>query len=543
MFHEVLKTLKTYKILFLITFFIMIITNALSLFMNIINQKLFDKVFYDRDIEFLLTRGIYIIISIYVSILVLGIATKKLSADLYANTIAIMRSKYFEKILNSHYLFFGDKKPSDLSYRMFTDIGTIHMYVLDILMNVPLRIMYAIIGFILLLRWSKILTLIYLFFVGLGIVSVLITRKYRAHIAKKQREWEQGLVTTIQENFYNILLIKSAGIEKNRITRGNKKIIEYSKIDSKNTLYFSLLSLINNFSNNIWSIVLIVVGAYLVIENQITIGAYVMFSSLASSISGIVLNLLDTVFRYPQACISYSRYKEYLENSVERVDGVGEKFSFTKFLTGENIDYGYPNGNKDVIHKMNFSFSPKMLVAIVGENGKGKTTLMNILARIIEEENLSIYIDGNNINKVCKVEYMKQVSYCTQKTELFNDTFIYNIFLDREDRMGNEDLLKLIKRLNMENLINELPQKMYTNIGPAGYQLSAGNIQKIGIIRALIGLPQIVLFDEPSSNLDIESKKNLYEFMKEYVEKNNALIMVVSHDNEFIEYADVIMYI
>ncbi len=106
MIRLVFRSLKRNKVKFIITIFVMMITNMLSLLMNVMNQRIFDIAFYNRNIQYLVTHGIYMIISIYIIILVLGIVTKKLSADLFANSIAIIRSEFLENVINSEYLFF-----------------------------------------------------------------------------------------------------------------------------------------------------------------------------------------------------------------------------------------------------------------------------------------------------------------------------------------------------------------------------------------------------------------------------------------------------
>lgn len=409
-------------------------------------------------------------------------------------------------------------------------------------MNVPLRIMYALGGIILLFLWSHLLTIVYLFFLCINVMTVLLTRKYRTKLVKSQKESEQGLMSKIQENFYNILLIKSAGIEGKRIYRGKGEIHKYSLIDSRNTLHFSLLNIINGFSNNIWSIVLIVMGAFLVYDNRMTVGEYLIFSILSSSISGIIFNLLDIIFKYPQACISFKRCEEYMGFKKHCIEGT-EKFRLEKAFSVNDLSYRYPGGAQNVINNMSFMLKPQSVVAVVGENGNGKTTLANVITRLLNVEDSKIFIDNLDIKKIDKMEFSRYVAYCTEKTQIFNASLVYNILLDREQVITDDELKEILIQINLKDVIDSLPYKMETVIGAGGIQLSAGNIQKLGIVRTLITKPKIVVFDEPGTNLDIESKCNLYELIKRYANDNRALVLVVTHDKEFLPYADDIIYV
>lgn len=425
---------------------------------------------------------------------------------------------------------------------MFSDLSVVHIYVLDALMNVPLRIMYALSGIIILFLWSHLLTIVYLFFLCINVLIVLLTRKYRTKLVKRQKESEQGLMSKIQENFYNILLIKSAGIEEKRICRGKDEIHKYSLIDSRNTLHFSLLNIINGFSNNIWSIVLIVMGAFLVYDNCITVGEYIIFSILSSSISGIIFNLLDSIFKYPQACISFKRCEEYMGFKKSHIEGT-EKFRLEKALTVNDLSFRYPGGAENVINNMSFILKPQSVVAVIGENGNGKTTLVNIITRLLNVEKSKIFIDNLDIKKINKTEFSRYVAYCTEVTQIFNASLAYNILLDREQVITDEDFKEILIQINLKDVIESLPYKMETLIGVGGIQLSAGNIQKIGIVRTLVTKPKIAVFDEPGTNLDIESKCNLYKLIKTYANDKKALVLVITHDKEFLPYADNIIYV
>lgn len=201
-------------------------------------------------------------------------------------------------------------------------------------------------------------------------------------------------------------------------------------------------------------------------------------------------------------------------------------------MSVDKLSYQYPDGERRIINELSFIARPGMIIKINGENGSGKSTLLNYLARWIAYEKGDVRLDNINIFDIKGDEYKKNIGYVYPDVEVFNLTYYENIVLGR-DNVDPKYIEHLIDELNIRKMIEKMTYGMDTVIGKNGYQLSAGNIQKVGILRAFCHKPKIILLDEPTENLDLISKQRFVEFIKNYVKENQAIVYLVSHDSIF----------
>lgn len=507
----------------------MMVANLLSILLKYINKITFDEVFYNKNIYFLMNKMIYIIAGIMIVLLCVGLLNQYLSSKLYTIIDVRLKIDFYRDIIFSEYLFFNKTSPSNIYYRMFSDLSIFSTYIIDICINTPIKIIYMITCSAFMINWSLLLSCVYYGLLVISIMCIILTKKYVDKISKQQREVEQQLVGFVHEDFSKIKAIKACGIELWKVEKAKDKFESFSQIQIKNKFLLTFFEVINHFSDNIWSILYVVLGAYLVYSNKITIGAFISFVSMTASVSSIAYSLLNLLYLYPQAKVCYERYIEYTENKNKFEFSGDQCFSFADELSINNLSYMYPDSNIQVLKNISFSVVPESIVMIRGENGIGKTTLENILVRWIAYDKYEIKIDHKNIFDISGSDFKKNVGYFYQDIDVFNTTFIENITLGRE-YIDLDYVMQLIHQINMENAIEIMPEGIDTYIGEGGYQLSSGNIQKLGILRTLSARPKIVLFDEPTENLDKKSKEYFIKIVKEYVKENKALIFIVSHD-------------
>ncbi|MCL2050184.1 MAG: ABC transporter ATP-binding protein/permease [Lachnospiraceae bacterium] len=505
--------------------------------MNIINQRVFDEVFYNKNISFLFDFMIYVIITLFAISILLGLVNKYLSIRLYTKTSTDLKRQYYDDILISDMLILKNRKSSDLHYRMFSDVNAVCKYVLDIITTIPIKILYMILCTLILFSWSGILTITFYGLTFINLLCVIITKKYMKNIYEQKKKIEQDLSSKIYEDFDRIELTRAFGIEPQRKRRMQGKLDNFTKFDIKNSFIASLLVLVDGLAFNIWGVISVIVGAFLVYNEALSVGQFITFVAIAATLSSIILSLLNFIFIFPTTKISYQRIKEYTNSTRVDENERSEKFSFNKKIEIRDLSFKYPNSKRAVLKNVNLSLKPGEIVCITGENGIGKTTLQSIIAKIIEDKDFDIYIDETKIQNIANQEFRKNLAYASQETYLFYDTILSNIVLDREN-IDTGFIELLIKRLYLDNIIELLPNKLNTIIGDNGYQLSLGSSQKIAIIRTLANKPRIAIFDEPTANLDQASTKSLLAIFEEYKIEHNALIIIVSHDKALIELAD-----
>ena len=176
------------------------------------------------------------------------------------------------------------------------------------------------------------------------------------------------------------------------------------------------------------------------------------------------------------------------------------------------------------------------MISIIGKSGSGKTTLINIILGLIKPSSGDILID-NKKKILFNNFWYKKIGYVAQDIYLSDDTLKNNILFGRKNnKMNNLKIKKLIKLLNLENMVNNFDQGINTMVGDRGVRISGGERQRIGIARALYNNPEIIIFDEATASLDIELEQEVIKKIKK--EYKNSTIISVSHRKVPIMFSD-----
>jgi ABC-type bacteriocin/lantibiotic exporter with double-glycine peptidase domain len=226
-------------------------------------------------------------------------------------------------------------------------------------------------------------------------------------------------------------------------------------------------------------------------------------------------------------------------NNSNSIVGNINKIDFTKNLIIENLNFGYSDLKKEIINNFNIQINFGNFLGISGVSGSGKTTLISIILGLLKPDKGNILVDGINVFNDIRA-WQAIIGYVPQNLYLIDDTIQNNIALGILKEDLNFDLLNKVINLScLEDLINELPEGIKTNIGEKGINLSGGQRQRIGIARALYRQPKLLILDEFTNALDkkIEEKilNNIYEL------KKSVTGIVVSHDNNVLKNCDKII--
>ena len=208
-----------------------------------------------------------------------------------------------------------------------------------------------------------------------------------------------------------------------------------------------------------------------------------------------------------------------------------QKISFKNSLELKNISFKYKNRRNTVLDNLNLVIKKGDSLGIVGVSGSGKSTLVDIISGLLEPSKGEIVLDKKNIQKLKSTNWLDKIGYLPQENKLLDESILINITLEYDIEKINYDLLKEVcQKTGLEDLINNLEQKYYTNVGENGFELSGGEKQRIGIARLLYAKKEILIFDESTSNLDEINKKRFIETVNNLSSDNT--IIIISHDNE-----------
>lgn len=536
-----LNSLKGHRIKCLGLLILLLFSNVVNLGFSVINQITVDEVIYNRNIHFLLDKMIYIILIMLFAIVLVSIVNKYLFLNIAANSLKKLRMDFFANILNSDYLYIIEKSGSDIYYRMFSDLNIIHQFSINVIMSMPIQIVSTVLILLIMFNWSAVLSIAYLILMFINIIGIHLSKKHVKKIYKIQRAAEQSIISNIQEDFNNCDNIKCYGIENIRINLMKNKMNSFTTIDVKNSFVLSLITIVNNLTLLFWSVISIAIGAYLIYQNNLSIGQFVAFQTLSNMVSPTLKGVLELVYAYPTIKVSYERILEYCKQTNNTFIE-NKACTYSKKLELTINSYMYPKSQNFIIKNFKFECYPGEAIGIVGGNGTGKTTVLNIISRLITNGDFNVQIDSINIKLISWVNYKANVTYLYQDIKLFNDSIINNITLNRQN-IDKDFMMYLIKTMHFDNFINSLPNGLDTNLNGDVLCLSLGNKQKLGIIRTFLTKPKIVLLDEPTSNLDMVAKEGLIELIDYYKKEFNAIVIIATHDKQIMRSLDKLNYI
>jgi len=227
-------------------------------------------------------------------------------------------------------------------------------------------------------------------------------------------------------------------------------------------------------------------------------------------------------------------YNELKNTSLSQEDYKSEsKFKNFINISLRNIHFNYPNSRKLILNNINLEIKKNKIYLLTGPNGSGKSTLLNIISGLITPTSGNIFLNKNLINKRNSFHLKNLVGYVSQNIFLADRSILYNITFETDKKKINNKLLQdVINISDLNDIINEKPDKINTIVGQDGSLLSGGQIQRIAIARALYKDPSILIFDEATNGIDVYSKNKILNTIKKL--KNKKTLILVTHDKEII---------
>ena len=203
-----------------------------------------------------------------------------------------------------------------------------------------------------------------------------------------------------------------------------------------------------------------------------------------------------------------------------------EKINFNKSIELKNVDFGYDD--KLILKNVNLEIQKGSFIGLTGQSGTGKSTLLNIISGLLKYSSGDILIDSNKKDFFSKNNWFNKISYVSQNVYLNDDTIINNITLGDTRKNIQTDLINdILQKVNLLDFVNNLPDQLHTNIGEGGSKLSGGQIQRLGLARAIYKDSEIFILDEPTNSLDLNNEKNIISFLK--ILQGTKTIIMSSH--------------
>ncbi len=343
----------------------------------------------------------------------------------------------------------------------------------------------------------------------------------------------------LNATFLNMQTIKSCaaeGFQKNKIhlayTKGVNPAFKKLIVLWDNTIFFQQI---------IFSLGFVMVFAYaisLLKINQISSGELIMFLGYLNLIQVPLSDLLWQWHSFQKGMTVIKRVREILEIKTEDYNLSGEVLKEAKGkVEFKNVSFGYQNKNL-ILNEINLLALPGQKIAVVGGSGEGKTTLVDLLSLYFLPSKGKILIDGIDVRNLNLQFLRKIIAYVPQEIILFNDTIKNNIRYGKPDA-ADEEIVAAVKAANADRFIETLPKKYEQLVGERGIKLSTGQKQRLAIARALIRDPKILILDEATSSLDVESEKLVQDALEKLIE--NRTTFIIAHRLSTIRKANKIL--
>ena len=448
-----------------------------------------------------------------------------------------LRKDVFHNVINLHYGFFVKNKTGSLITRITTDT----YYLSGAMANTYTALikdsltLIVLVGNMFYQNWKLAFLSIIVF--PIAIIPIRVLGKKIRKVTKNLQHQVGNLASLLEETFKGIKNVKSFNAENFEIKRINKEISFARELNFKQE---KITARSRPFTETLGSMaagLAIFGGGVFVINDNMTAGELMSFLVSLMLAYAPLKNLINVNVTLQGGLGAASRIFEFIDmkNDVRGGNEILNRFEKIEF---EKVKFQYPNSHKDILNEISFVIQKNKKIALVGPSGSGKSSLMALMIRLFDNQEGNISINNNNIQKLKLANLRKMFSLVTQDTVLFDGSIYENIKYNSSSSKKNiEDAIKFSC---VNDFVDDLPEKLETNIGENGVKLSGGQRQRIAIARALAQQNQVILLDEPTSNLDLKTEATLFKNLSNL--KNKTLI-VIAHRLSTIKDFDEIYFI
>ena len=476
--------------------------------------------------RYIIISGLQMLGIAFVS-MVSAILVMLLSAKVAAKLGNTLRDKVFKKVLSFSTKEFNEFSTASLITRSTNDIQQIQM-----LVNAMFRVViYApVIGlgglFHVLTSTNKSMTWIIALAIGVIILVVGVLFMFTMFKFKKLQDLVDKLNLVSRETLTGIPVIRAFNTEKKeeqRFDASNRDLMKTNVFVNRSmSMMMPLLMLIMN------GITLLIVwtGAKNIDSGVMQVGDMMAFIQYTIQIvmSFLMISMLSIAL--PRAAVSSKRINEILdtEPNIKDKDEVEEFKNNSGLVEFKDVSFRYPDADTEILEDISFTAEPGKTTAIIGSTGSGKSTIVNLIPRFYDVTGGELLIDGINIKDVPQKELRRKIGFVPQKGMLFSGTIKSNIKYGNPE-MSDEEMIKAARIAQATEFIDSKPNKYDTEISQGGTNVSGGQRQRLSIARAIATDPEIFVFDDSFSALDLKTDSKLRSALKEKTENKTVIIV------------------
>ncbi|MCF8429697.1 MAG: ABC transporter ATP-binding protein/permease [Bacteroidia bacterium] len=453
-----------------------------------------------------------------------------------------LKNEIYQKYQTLDMEFYRQNQTGDLMNRISDDVGRVRMYIGPAVMYTVNLIVTCSITIYVMFQTNAMLTWYTL--IPLPILSITIF--YVNNLIEKRSDAIQSklsdLTSFVQQSFSGIRVIKSFGIEKlfeadllKQSDEYKAKQLSLAKVDA---LFFPTLFFLTGLS----SLIVIFAGGLMVANGQEDIGIIPEFVMYVTMLTWPVTSLGWVSSLVQRAVASQTRINEFLNTEATIKNTNFEAFEFNESIEFKNVSFTYVGKNYPALANVSFKIDKGKTLAILGNTGSGKSTITQLILRMLDAQNGEILVDGKNITTINLHAFREQIGYVPQDVFLFSDSIRNNIAFGVKNakELSLQSIENASTKASLTENIRMMPKQFDTIIGERGVTLSGGQKQRTAIARAFIKNPPILIFDDSLSALDTKTESTILENI--YNEKQNKTIVIISQRVSSAKNADNILF-
>ena len=549
-----------------------LVISTLSVLPAILIRELIDTAIPEKNLGYLALLGAGMII-VPVANAVIGGVQRWLSAKAGEGIIFDLRCELYAHLQAMSLRFFTATRTGELISRLNNDVVGAQQAITGTFVSIVSNVVSVGVILVVMFRTEWRLTLLAVAALPLFIFPARQVAKVLRRVTEEQMEHNANMSAILQETFNvsGALLVKIFNRAASERQHFAEEAAHVRDLGVRRALvgrwFFAALGLVSA----VGTAAVFWVGGLLVIQDVITLGAIIMFSTLTAQLYGPLSALSNARVEFATSLVSFERVFEVVDlplDIIERPDAISleslhgavefDQVSFryqtgqpegleqvkrfspwgSGSVVGDAVDVTSTSTREYAISNVSFSAQPGEMIALVGPSGAGKTTISYLVPRLYDINEGIIRIDGHDVRDLTLSSLANGIGVVTQESYLFHDTIAANLRYAKEDA-SLEELEAACRSANIHDFISSLPAGYDTMVGERGYRLSGGEKQRLAIARVILKNPEILILDEATSHLDSQSEALIQDALERVMKGRTSL--VIAHRLSTILAADRIL--
>lgn len=494
-----------------------------KLMSNIVNESIQDKPF-EEILPTIVLTGLLMLGLVAVggfcgslSAYTAGVASERFGDDI--------RRDAFNKVMSLSLQQTDKFTTGSLVTRLTNDIVALRdlvMTVLRLLIRAP---MFLVGGLVMCLSLDVNFGYVMLASIPVQIVIVVIMIRYSHPIFSKVQKKLDNVNSVVQENISGARVVKAYTNEAHEIERFDRANTDYRNTNLSVLKLFALVMPVLMIVMNLAVIAIILIGGYRAEAQAINVGDVMAATQYITRVLMAIMMVSNIFQQASRAQASATRVREVLESEPVIKSGEVKAALETGTVRFENVSFAYPESSGvEVLTGIDLDIKKGETVAIIGSTGCGKTSLVSLIPRFYDCTEGNIYVDGVNVKDWDIEALRRKISFVLQKSELFSGTVRDNITIGSEGA-SDEEVLRAAEIAQADSFVSKMPNKYYTYVAEKGASLSGGQKQRIAIARGVLRRPEIIIFDDSTSALDLSTEAKVQKGLRENLEGTTVIMI------------------